>query len=85
MGLSSGELDVGAECSGAAGCVEEAGGVAKERLKTVGCVGVAGGEAEERTVALCRVAAGITSIRRWNDGLRCWRKREGGEQECDER
>jgi hypothetical protein len=62
-----------------------AGSVGFERLVTKGRVPQAGGETKQCLLSLCRVLAGIASVRRRGDRLRCRRKREAEERDCDEK
>ena len=59
------------------GRVLKAGGVEKKGGKSLCRVEVARREAKERISALRGIAAGIASVRRRDNCLRCWEKRSG--------
>src|SRR5439155_1065629 len=71
------------------GRVEVADGGVNERFPTdcrvAGAHAVAGCERVEGVITLSRVAAGIASVRRWENRSRCGRKRKAGEDERHEK
>src|SRR2546430_1896993 len=71
------------------GRVEVADGGVNERFPTdcrvAGAHAVAGCERVEGVITLSRVAAGIASVRRWENRSRCGWKRKAGADEQDEK
>ena len=63
------------------GCVERVRCVASKREKTNCCVETASGEAEESILPFCRIATGVTPVRRWNDCLRFGQKPKADEDD----
>src|SRR5436190_1424523 len=61
--------------------VEITGCVATKDSKTDGRVASARGEGEECIIALRGIAAGIASVRRRDNCLRCWKKRKAGHRD----
>ena len=66
------------ECPSAGSRVETADGVAPERQETNRRIETARAEIQKGVLPLCRVAAGIASVRRRDNRLRFWRKRKAG-------
>ena len=66
--------NIGKQGASAHGRVEAARRIASERKETNCRVVTAGGKAKQRVLSFCRVASGITAVRRWNHRPRLWQK-----------
>src|SRR6266498_3620700 len=71
------------EGTSASGRVKVAHFVALERKHTKGSIVSAGGQAQKGVLPLCRVASGITALRRGTDRLRTLGKRKPGNRKRD--